>query len=87
MGTADGTRVILCGPKAASEPVFVFGGGGGAVDDDRIMRNSHLRDIKFARDCARYKVRPSTSNDPIDCVKGVVLNYFADCTVTRGPLL
>ncbi len=82
MGTADGTRIILCGPKAASEPVFVFGGGIGAVDDEHIMRNSHLRDIKFARDCSRYRVRPSPSNDPVDCVKGVVLNFFSDCTVT-----
>jgi len=82
MGTADGTRVILCGPKAISAPVFIFGGGGGKTDDDRIMRNSHLRDIKFARDCSRFRVRPGLSDDPADCVKGVVLSNFADCTVS-----
>jgi hypothetical protein len=82
MGTADGTRIILTGARVADATIFIFGGNAGARDDLSIMRNSHLRDIKFARDCRTIRPRPSLSEDPLHCVKGVELRYFSDCSVS-----
>lgn len=82
LGTADGTRVILTGANVVSSPVFIFGSHRSNVDNLSIMRNSHVCDIMFARDCSAYKPRPGQSDDHEDCVKGVVLCYFADCTVS-----
>lgn len=82
IGTADGTRVILTGAKVIGAAIFIFGGNASPKDDDRVMRNSHVCDIKFARDCSRFKVRPGLSDDPESCVKGVILSFFSDCSVS-----
>ncbi len=82
-GMAGGTRIVLDGANVVSATVFQFGKDSSATDDTNQMRNSHCRDIVFARHCYTYAPRPSLTADPIDCVKGVLMSFCSDSTMER----
>lgn len=79
MGTAGGTRIILTGEKVVAATVFQFGKTSGRADDADLTRNAFVSDIAFARDCSRYRPQPSLDQDPINCVKGVIMSFMNAC--------
>lgn len=83
MGKQGGSRVILTGPAAVEDTVLQFGQARvPSSDGDGLMRNAVLKDINFCRDNGGgYKARNSRSNNPIDCVKGIICSGLSSCRI------
>ena len=83
MGNAGGSRVILTGARAVGDTVLQFGNGvPPSSDGEGLTRNAVLRDIHFCRDNANgYIARNSRTNNPIDCVKGIICSAISSCRI------
>lgn len=84
LGQPGATRVILTGSNVQSSTVIVFGQTVlQPYDNASLTRNSYISDISFCRDCSTYLSNPSSSGDPINCVKGVIMSYASACVLTN----
>jgi hypothetical protein len=83
MGNVGGSRVILTGPRVVEDTVLQFGKPvPPSSDGEALMRNSVLRDINFCRDNEHdHRARNSRTNNPIDCVKGIVCSGLSSCRI------
>jgi len=79
-GSRDGpgTRIILTGANVVSSTVFRYGPTAAATQND-CCNKAIVEGIEFVRDCSVFRPSPSSSGDPINCVKGVVASFLSDC--------
>ena len=83
MGDSGGSRVILTGSRVVADTVFQFGKStASAAVGMGLMNNSVLSNITFCRDNANgYVARNSTSDNPADCVAGIVCSSIGSCRI------